>query len=47
MSLYETPAKWRSQNICRIAFDFMLMVFVVGRFAAIVAFEIAATDLSM
>lgn len=44
MSLYKTPAKWRSQNIFRIASDFMLMVLVVGRFAGIVASEIAATD---
>src|SRR5271163_3681266 len=50
MSLYRTPAKCRSQNNCLIASDFMLdclplgMVFVVGRFAAIVAFEIAATE---
>jgi len=45
MSLYRTPAKCRSQNICRIASDFMFMVLVVGRFAAIVAPKITDTDL--
>jgi hypothetical protein len=45
MSLYKTPAMWRSQNNFLIASDFMLKVLVVGKFAAIVAFEIAATDL--
>ena len=31
MSLYKTPAKWRSQNILRMASDFMLKVLVVGK----------------
>jgi len=43
MFRYKTPAKWRSQNNFLIASDFMLKVLVVGRFATIVAFEIAAT----
>lgn len=45
MSLYKTPAKCRLQNICRIASDFMLKGSRSQQIAAIVAFEIAATDL--
>ena len=44
MSVYGTPAKWRSQNNCLIASDFMPKVSVVRRVALIVALKIAAME---